>query len=187
VPYDEGTEKYYKAIVERLEKGELFHEDSVHFPDSLKYHTSGGRLVYGGGAVMPDFFVPIDTGSSSDYYAKLIRKGIFNNFTFDYADQQREDLKKKFPDFTSFEHGFVVDKKLLIDFGDYAEEKKVDKDPKGMKASEEWIALQIKAWLARQLWGIQEYFRVVNPTSPEYQKAIEIISDDTFDRMGILY
>lgn len=187
IPYDEGVEKYYKALTERMTKGELFHADSVHFPDSLKYFTSNKRVVYGGGGIMPDIFVPIDTSNNSPYYIELWTKGVFSMFSLEYVDRHREELKKMYPDFEAFKNKFVVDKKLMADFIDFAEKKGAKRDEKGIKISEELITNQIRGWIARQIWVNGEYIEIYNNMSPEYKKALEVIQDDTFNKMNIKY
>jgi carboxyl-terminal processing protease len=188
IPYEDGVDKYYKALTERLEKGELFHADSIHFPDSLKFNTLiNKRVVYGGGGVMPDIFVPLDTSQNSTYYFELYAKGIFSTFSLEYVDRNRENLKKLYPDFETYHTKFIVDKKMITDFLEYAEKKEVKKDAKGIKTSEELINVHIKMWIARQLWANGEYLQILNALSPEYKKAIQVIQDDTFDKMKIRY
>lgn len=89
-PYDEGKDAYYKDIVDRYEHGELFSADSINFPDSLKYFTPNKRIVYGGGGIMPDLFVPIDTSLSSNFNSSLIRTGTYNTFVLNYLDKHRK-------------------------------------------------------------------------------------------------
>jgi len=94
-PYNKGVDEYYKDFAERMKHGELIHPDSIHFPDSLKYKTSHGRTVYGGGGIMPDIFVPWDSTRYDAMYSTLIRKGVFNAFVNDYLDKNRKHLLKK--------------------------------------------------------------------------------------------
>ncbi|MCB0402125.1 MAG: S41 family peptidase, partial [Flavobacteriales bacterium] len=95
-PYDEGKEAYYKEFSRRFENGEYLSEDSINFPDSLRYKTlNSNRVVYGGGGIMPDVFVPIDTSMNSTYFNKVNRKGLFSEFTLTYVDKHREELEKK--------------------------------------------------------------------------------------------
>jgi len=123
-PY-EGVEDYNRDLIKRYNAGELSHADSVHFPDSLKYYTVGKRVVYGGGGIMPDIFVPMDTSKVSDYYWKLYRNNMFNQFVLSYMEQQKSNLLKNYPDFDFFNENFKVDKKLLNEFYDYARTENV--------------------------------------------------------------
>ncbi len=97
--YDNGYEDYYHEYYERYLNGELQHEDSIKFNDSLKYVTPGGKIVYGGGGIMPDVYIPL-TSENNQFYNKLVRKGLLFQFAFDYTDEFREDLRR----FDSFEH-----------------------------------------------------------------------------------
>lgn len=188
IPYNEGVEKYFKALTDRMSKGELFHADSIHFPDSLKYYTLiNKRIVYGGGGVMPDIFVPIDTSKNTPYYFDLYAKGVFNTFSLEYVNKNREELKKLYPDFEAFRTKFIADKKLMTEFFDYAEKRGVKREIKDIKISEDLINNQLRVWIARQIWVNGEYLQILNEQSPEYQKAIEVIQDDTFNKMNIKY
>ena len=118
-PY-EDVENYSRDVINRYNRGELTHADSIHFPDSLKFKTAGGRTVYGGGGVMPDIFIPMDTGKVSDYYYKLFRRNIFAQFVMKYLEQHKSELLKGYPDFDSFYQNFKVDDALLQEFYAYA-------------------------------------------------------------------
>ena len=123
-PY-EGVEDYSRDVIKRYNSGELTCADSVHFPDSLKYYTAGKRIVYGGGGIMPDVFVPMDTARVSEYYWKLFRSNIFNQFVMSYMEQQKSNLLKNYPTFDSFNENFKIDRKLLNEFYDFARKENV--------------------------------------------------------------
>ena len=123
-PY-EGVEDYGRDVIKRYNAGELTHADSIHFPDSLKYYTEGKRVVYGGGGIMPDVFVPMDTNKVSDYYWKLYRNNIFSQFVLSYMGREKDNLLKKYPTFESFDEKFKVDKVLLKEFHDFAKTEDV--------------------------------------------------------------
>ena len=179
-PYDEGKENYYKELSERMTHGELIHPDSISFPDSLKYKTDAGRTVYGGGGIMPDIFIPLDTTLYSDYYSKLIRKNIINSFTFDYIDSKRESLTKEFPDVYAFKKDFNLDEKFMKEFFAYAE-KDLEFDKEGYDQSEFVIKAVIKASLASKLFGNDAYYVIIHDIDDELQKAVEVInSGDVF-------
>ena len=118
-PY-EGIEDYSKDLINRYNAGELMHADSIHFPDSLKYTTTNGRTVYGGGGVMPDVFVPMDTIKVSDFYWQLFRKNIFNQFVMSYLEQEKQHLLATYSNFEEFYTNFDVNQEILDKFYDFA-------------------------------------------------------------------
>jgi carboxyl-terminal processing protease len=123
-PY-EGVEDYSRDAIKRYNAGELTHADSIHFPDSLKYYTAGNRVVYGGGGIMPDIFVPMDTVKVSNYYWKLFRNNIFNQFVLSYLAQEKTNLLKQYPTFDSFNNDFHVSQDLRNDFDAFAKGENV--------------------------------------------------------------
>ena len=193
-PYENGYTDYAKDILNRYNKGELIHADSIHFPDSLKFQTlNSKRTVYGGGGIMPDFFVPLDTTLYTDYYRSLIRKGIFNRFTLSYIEANRNMLKSTYRDFAKFKNEFVVTDAMVDSIISMAKKETVEKkDDKIDKAKVEELAkikneeiakskadikLLVKAMVANNLWNYSEYFEIINPSRPEYIKAIEVLHD----------
>ena len=182
-PYDDYKDDYSK----RLESGEFFHADSIDFPDSLKFTTPNGRTVYGGGGIMPDVFVPIDTSMTSDYYTNLLRKGVLYQFTLDYMDSHRDSLTAKYKTVDEFQKGFEVDEKLLEEFVAYGEKKKVKYNDDDFKISEKPILNLIKSQFARNIWGTSAYFQIYNQINPDFQKAIEVINDGSFEKYKLTY
>lgn len=124
-PYKDGMEAYYKDIMNRYRHGEMVHPDSIKMPDSLRYYTAGNRLVYGGGGIMPDVFVPADTQRASDYYIALRSKNLLNRYVLYVLDNNREYYQKKYPDFKTFKSDFEVDDAFMQAFYEYAAEKGV--------------------------------------------------------------
>lgn len=177
-PYENGAEDYAKEMTKRLKHGEYFHADSIQFPDSLKYLTNGGRTVYGGGGIMPDIFIPADTSFSSKLYTNLIRKGVFNKYTVDYVMQNREKLKQEYPDIETYNARFTVDNDMTNDFKILAEKEKVEWNDEEYQRSEQFIKLQTKALIARNIWDTQQYYQVTLAEDPALKKAIEILCDD---------
>jgi len=177
-PYEQGTEDYYKELTKRLEHGEYFHADSIQFPDSLKYKTDAGRTVYGGGGIMPDIFIPADPSFNSKLYTNLIRKGVFNKFTVDYAMANRDAVKATYGDFDGFNNKFTVDDNMIADFRKAADKEKVEWNEDQYKHSEKFIKLQIKAMIARDIWSIQQYYQVTLKEDPAMLKAMEILNSD---------
>ena len=176
-PYEEGTEDYYKEMTKRLEHGEYFHADSIHFPDSLKYKTDGGRTVYGGGGIMPDIFMPVDTSYNSKLYTNLVRKGVFNKYTVDYAMANREKVKGQYKEFSQYNKNFQVTDAMIGEIKKMAEKEKVTWNEEQYKRSEKYIKLQIKALIARNVWEMQQYYEVTLTEDPTIEKAIEVISN----------
>ncbi|MCK4638656.1 MAG: peptidase S41, partial [Bacteroidales bacterium] len=185
-PYDNGIEDYYKDLYNRMKSGEMIHPDSIHFPDSLKYFTSKNRLVYGGGGIMPDVFIPWDSTRVSDYYSDLIRNGVLNKFIIQYIDDNRKKLLKKYPGFKTYEKNFKIDKNFMDKFFEFAQKEGVEKDEEGFKISEKLIKQQIKALIARNLWDLSSYFEIVTKIDNGYLKAVEILEDGAlFEELDI--
>ncbi len=177
-PYEKGVEDYYKDLTDRMKNGEYFHADSIHFPDSLKYKTENGRIVYGGGGIMPDIFIPADTSFSSKLYTNLVRKGILNRFTTDYALKHRDEMKATYPTFADYNKNFVATDKFVEGLKQAAADGKVEWDDEQFARSEKFIRMQIKALIARNLWEMQQYYEVVISEDDGVQKAMEILCND---------
>lgn len=177
-PYEVGeSEKYYRSFVERFSKGEMFSKDSISFPDSLKYKTLvKGRTVYGGGGIMPDIFVPADTSYYSEYYMNLIRRGIINEFMTNLGDQNRTLWSTKYKTFEQFEKNFRIDEKILGDLTQFAANKSLPLDSKGLETSKAEMAIVMKALAAKTIFGNTAYYRVINAERDEtFAKALEVI------------
>ncbi|MBQ6729733.1 MAG: S41 family peptidase [Bacteroidales bacterium] len=177
-PYEKGAEDYAKEMKKRLDHGEYYHADSIHFPDSLKYKTDGGRTVYGGGGIMPDIFIPVDTAYNSKLYTNLVRKGALNRFTTDYGLKHREDIKAQYGDFESFNKDFTVNNNLIDELKVAALEAKVEWNEEQFKHSEKFLLLQVKALIARNVWETQQYYQVMATADPGIQKALEVLESD---------
>lgn len=184
--YDEGNEEYEKDLVNRYNKGELSNADSIHFPDSLKYYTlKNKRVVYGGGGIMPDFFVPIDTTGYSDYYRDLIRKGIINRFVLRYLDDNRGTLEanfkssKKGHNFEKYLNEFQIDDNFLKELIAFAEKEKLPFNETDFNKSKEVIRINLKALIARDVWGSSESFQLFNLLDPIYKEAVSVMLDDS--------
>jgi carboxyl-terminal processing protease len=177
-PYDEGVDEYYKDFKKRLDEGELVSADSIDFPDSLKYFTPNGRVVYGGGGVMPDVFIPIDSTRFSDYYTDLVRKGIFNDFVMNYLDKNRDELLRKYSDITAFKQGFEIDEETFEAFIAKASESEVVRsEDDEYYYPDENIKVQLKALMARNIYDVGAYFQVISSLDDELRQAIELLED----------
>lgn len=124
-PYADGVEEYYKDLARRRDHNEFFNADSIKFPDSLQYKTPAGRIVYGGGGIMPDVFIPIDTNRTSLFYAKLARAGLFNLYAMNILDEKRNELKAQYPTSDDFRLNFNIDSKMMEDFIAFAAKENV--------------------------------------------------------------
>ena len=186
-PYEKGRKEYRKDILKRYNRGEMANADSIHFPDSLKYLTkTTKRPVYGGGGIMPDIFVPVDTSSYSDYYNNLVREGAFNTFILNYVDKNRAEIEKKYPDFKQYEANFTITDELLQDLFDFAkEENGIEPIEADIETSKEEMKILIKALIARDIWDMNEYFQVVNKSDKVINKAIEVL--DNWDKSAEKY
>ena len=185
-PYEDGTEEYYKEMTKRLEHGEYFHADSIHFPDSLRYKTDNGRIVYGGGGIMPDIFMPVDTSYNSKLYTNLVRKGVFNKYTVDYAMANRDRLHAQYPEFNQFNEQFQITDAMMDEVRTLAEKEKVTWNEEEYQRSEKFIKLQLKALIARNVWEMQQYYEVTLTEDPVIAKALEIIGNDRTYRSILL-
>ncbi|MCK3685957.1 S41 family peptidase [Maribellus sp. YY47] len=175
-PYEDGNEEYYNHIYERFHNMEQLVADSIHFNDSLKYTTKGGRIVYGGGGIMPDFFVPVDTTGNSEYYSKLYRRGLIYSFAYMYADQHRAELSE-FKNADEFDV-YLEKHHAIDDFVKYAQEKGVQKDAAGLKESGIIINTQLKAYIARNIIGDTGFYPIIQKIDKTLLRAIEISRQD---------
>jgi carboxyl-terminal processing protease len=185
--YKKGVDDYYEDISRRFQHGELISKDSIKLADTVKYYTANHRVVYSGGGIIPDIFVPIDTGENSVYLQKLLNKAVFTEFVIDYVDRHRSNFNKKYPDFQAFNKNFNVDNSIMDEFITYGEKQGVAKDEKGLKVSGPFIKTELKALFARQLFHNDGYFEVLNQDNKAYQKALQALHDGTFDKLGISY
>jgi carboxyl-terminal processing protease len=171
-PYTHNVDEYYEEYYDRLEHGELYSKDSIQFSDSLKFTTPSGKTVYGGGGIMPDVFVPVDTARLSRYLSAVFSKGLVNQFAFNYADKNRGVLAA-YKSFESFNKQFSISSTMLNEFVTYAEKNGVKKDEHGIKVSEDYIKLQIKAIIARNIWNDEGYYPVILQDDDILKRALE--------------
>lgn len=186
-PYEDGVDDYYDDLNKRFRHGEFTNKDSIHFADSLKYYTVGKRLVYGGGGIMPDIFIPLDTSENSKYLTDIYRKGIFNKFTLKYVDQHRAELNSRYQNVKEFKANFVVTDALIEEFIVAAEADEIKRDEEGLKTSGNFIRRQLKALIANQLWGVSEFYQVINDHNPIVQEALRQMKSDGFKKLKLRY
>ncbi len=179
-PYTKGDrEDYDKDIIDRYNRGELQSADSIHFADSLKYTTLRlRRTVYGGGGIMPDVFVPLDTTQYTDYHRALVAKGIIPQFALRYVDKNRAELKSKYADSQTFIKKFNVTDEMLADMVEAGKAEKVELNEEQYAKSKELLRTFLKAAIANDLYNTSAYFQVVNDRNDIFQEALRIINDD---------
>ena len=185
-PYEDGVDAYRREKYERFEKGELMSLDSLDLPDSLRYETLQlGRTVYGGGGILPDVFVPIDTSLNSTYFTDLLRKGLFNRAVLQYVDANRDRLDTQFSDRAAFIATAPLEQELLdglIALGESEEVPFVEAD---WNTSLPAIEKRLKAILARTLFDTSAFYEVFNPINPIYQRGIAVLRDGTYKASGM--
>ena len=177
-PYEKGKgQDYAKDVINRYNKGELTNEDSIHFPDSLRYQTlRKGRTVYGGGGIMPDCFVPLDTTRYAKCYREMSAKSIIINANLKYMDKNRKKLAKEYPNFEKFKAEFQLPQELVDNI--FAEAEKQDirpKDDEERQKTIDNIRLIIKGLIARDLWDMSEYFAIIYENDDVVKKAVELL------------
>ncbi|MEX2511697.1 MAG: S41 family peptidase [Cyclobacteriaceae bacterium] len=172
-PYGEGEEDYSMDFINRLEHGEFFSADSISFDDSLKYETVKGRTVYGGGGIMPDYFVPLDTSLTSSYVNRLFSSESPREFILDYQDKN----KKKFESMTFEEYysNFEVSNAMLEDLVQLGESNEVKFNDKDFEKSKPYLKTLIKAYLARNIYDENAFYKIFNQNNEIYQQAIKLL------------
>lgn len=178
-PYEKGKQKeYHMDVIHRYNNGELTNADSIHFPDSLKYHTlRKGRVVYGGGGVMPDIFVPLDTTRYTKTYRQIMAKSIIINQNLRYLDHNRASLKAKYPDFETYRKNFTVPTSLIDAIYKEAEKQKIECPKEEREQTVSRLTQMLKALIARDIWDMSEYFSIIYEDDPIVLKAIEKLSE----------
>lgn len=181
-PYKAGeTEEYSLDILHRIDSGELFSADSIHQNDSLRYSTLRlERPVYGGGGIVPDRFVPIDTTNYSTYYRNLTAKGVFNRYTQNYVDDHRKALKKKYKNDKAFMAGFQVTDAMLKEFTTLGEKEGVAFNAEDYDRSREAMRTIIKALIGRDVYEESTYYRIANELNPTYREALKLINSQDY-------
>ncbi|MEL7001801.1 MAG: S41 family peptidase, partial [Bacteroidota bacterium] len=179
-PYDDKGD-YSRDIVERFNHGEFFSADSIKFNDSLKYETATGRTVYGGGGIMPDYFIPLDTTMNSEYLNKLFTSNAMQEYTFNYRAQN----KQKFEDmeYEDYFRNFVVSERMLNNLVKVGETNGVTPDLDDMNENKDLFKLHVKAQIARQVWGNNGFYPLFNNTNEILQQAVKLFDEaQTLDR-----
>lgn len=181
-PYTKGDKKSYdKDVLDRYNKGELTSADSIHFADSLKRTTLRlGRTVYGGGGIMPDIFVPLDTMQYTKLHRELSAKSCIINTALKYVDGNRKKLKKTYKTFEDFRNSFEINDDVISIVKKEAEKSKVEITDSALVETLPTLKVQLKALIARDLWDMKEYFQIYNPTLDIYRKGTEVIESEEY-------
>ena len=177
-PYTKGGGKDYAMdMVNRLKSGELTNADSVHFADSLKYETlREHRTVYGGGGIMPDEYIPLDTTLYTKYHRELAAKSIVIQQNLRYVDNHRKELQSRWTNFADFKAQYEVPQSLVDTIFAEGEKQGIKpRDEAELQKTIPYLSLQLKALIARDLWDMSEYFSVFNERSEMIRKALEVI------------
>ena len=174
-PY-ESIEQYNADLIERYNRGEMMSADSIHFPDSLKCMTlKKGRTVYGGGGIMPDTFVPVDTTRVTKYHSQLSNRGVLLKVHFQLIDAYRDKWTKEYDDYAKFSQDFEPDETMMQQLIAEGEKAGVKYDEEQYRKSESLIKLQLKALIARDLWDMNEYYHTINVVNESVNKALELL------------
>lgn len=182
-PY-ETIEQYNRDLIDRYNRGEMLSADSIHFPDSLKYTTHKlGRTVYGGGGIMPDYFVPIDTTMYTDYYLALRDKGAIVQFNLKLMDRHRKEWLEKYKTFKRFNKEFQITPSMLEELQEMGKAMGAVYKEEEYQLALPLIKAQLKALIARDLWDMSEYFQVINTLNSSMTKAVELLQKPEMDEI----
>lgn len=180
-PYDDNYEAYERDWINRYEHGEFFSADSIKFNDSLKYETKKGRTVYGGGGIMPDYFVPLDTTMNSAYVARLFNTDASREFILDFVNKNKANFTGMSLD--QYYNTYKVSDAMLMELTEYGKKNKVEFDAKDYNKSKEYLRILVKAHLGRQLYDDNAFYKVINDINEVYQQALNLF--DEADRIAL--
>lgn len=177
-PYGEDID-YAADIVKRLESGELTNADSIHLPDSLKYQTKiKGRTVYGGGGIMPDVFVPLDTTRTNKYYSEVTAKGCVLQTSLSYVEKHRKQLERRYKTYESYNEKFIIDDDILQLLQDKALAANIDFDEKQWNEVLPIFKIQLKSLIARNIWSMNEYYQSMSELDDILQQALKLLDTE---------
>jgi carboxyl-terminal processing protease len=173
-PYNNGTDAYYNDYYHRLMNGEMDNPDSIHFSDSLKFKTPKGKIVYGGGGIMPDIYVPIEKDSNLIYYNQVVNKGLLYQFAFDYTDKNRKQLEKN-KSFSEYEKNFRITDDIYNEFISYAAKKGIKREGKNLVTSDNRAKILLKAYIGRNILDNAGFYPLLNSFDPAFLKGVGIL------------
>jgi carboxyl-terminal processing protease len=175
-PYENGAEDYYDSYYERFHNGEIQNADSIHFNDSLKYTTPGGRTVYGGGGIMPDIYVPYNADDYPEYYNKLLDRGLIFQYAFSYTDKNRDELNA-YSSFSEFDKQFNISNSLFSEFVVYAKDMGVESDAAGVSNSKDRIKILMKAFIGRNLFDDDGFYPIYHQIDETFLRAMQYLEE----------
>ena len=179
-PYNGGDlEAYNLDFINRFNHGEMMNADSIHFPDSLKYATLiNKRTVYGGGGIMPDVFVPIDTTIGTSLHRQLLAKGVMNKLTIQEVDNNRKQLLGKYATIAAFKKNYTISPAIIQRIKDNAQKEDIVWNDEEFEKSKKLILTQMKALIARDLYDSSAFYRIINDIDDIFSKGLEVITND---------
>lgn len=177
-PYKGSIEDYYEDLLTRIEHGELEHPDSIHFVDSLKFLTTAGRVVYGGGGIMPDVFIPLGKNENNGWFNALFNMGLINQFAFKYIDDNRKEIKSKYTE-VSFVKQFTVDDALFEQLVNYAEKAGLKKDTQKIAFTKLKTKAWLKAFIGRNIFGDKAFYPVWLSEDETFKKALDLVKKNS--------
>ena len=180
-PYQPGNDDYYYDISNRFLHGEFQEQDSIHFSDSLKYVTPKGRIVYGGGGIMPDFLVPCDTTGVTPYFNRVANRNLIYRFAFQYTDQHRKQMSA-LKDYKLIED-YLKRERILNQFIEFAKKNGVDPDAQQINDSKEILETQLMAYIARNMIENEGFYPIIRRVDTTLKKAIEIIEKEDLSQL----
>ena len=184
-PYEKGDQKAYQEdILDRFNRGELMHQDSIKYIDSLKVATLRlNRPIYGGGGISPDKFVALDTTENTKYYRNVMAKGLINRFVINYVDENRNAIKSSYPTDTDFVRDFNVSPEMLSSLFALATKEGVELDEKEAELSTPLFSMVIKALIGRDIYDNATYYKVYNTHDPIFKEAYRLINSDEYKKL----
>ena len=181
-PYTDGEEEYYNEFMNRLLEGELENPDSIKFNDSLKYETPAGRVVYGGGGIMPDIFIPIESGEEFVFYNQVANRGLVYRFAFNYADRNRNALHEHESP-AAFVRDFSITPSIYREFLDFVRSEGVSIPGQISTESQDLIRRNLKSYIGRNILGAEAFFPVLHEDDKAFQKAVEVLNSQEYQSM----
>jgi carboxyl-terminal processing protease len=182
--YGKGEEDYRMELYDRYLHGEMFSMDSIHVADTTRYYTKERhRLVHGGGGIIPDLFVPVDTSVKYGYLNLLAAKGVIMDYEFNHVNRHREALKSLYPTFQQFQKGFEVTAGMIREIVEKGEEQGIERNEKALVPLLPELKRHVKALIARDLWGTNEYYRIVNEANTSLHVAIKALQDGSYEKV----
>ncbi len=173
--YAKGSEAYYADLFERYLGGEMENKDSVVFADSLKYTTPKGKIVYGGGGIMPDIYIPINTDSQRVFLHQIINLGLDYEFAFDFADKNRQSIKKNYPTSMQFLQKFSLNSQSYGRFLSLAKKRGIKESEEKIRYVETEIKNRLKAYIARNIYNDKSFYQIINKMDDSFIKAVEVL------------